>query len=278
MSSLNTKVVAGWITRLTRGLGEMLFPAQCLGCGESDEGEPICSACAAQLPLIKEPYCIRCGRPAAGSVTAEGPLPCGECRLHAPPFVAARSVYRYSGLVADALKALKYHGRLRLAARLAQMASERLKGDPMGLPLEEIEVVAPVPLHADRARWRGYNHSELMAAQLASSLGTSMLPGLLVRKVDTPPQVMLGGKARRENVRGAFAAPRRHQVEGKTILLFDDVYTTGATLRECSRVLKRARAKAVFCLTIARQLPGASDIPTLARRTKRVHPDRKDAD
>jgi ComF family protein len=109
-----------------------------------------------------------------------------------------------------------------------------------------------VPLHPKRLRWRGFNQSVLLARQIGSAYNLPVDCFTLFRKIDTPPQTQLPEEDRRKNMRGAFALAEETSVEGKRLLLVDDVYTSGATVNECSRVLKRGGARQVFVLTLAR--------------------------
>jgi ComF family protein len=114
------------------------------------------------------------------------------------------------------------------------------------------DLIIPVPLHPKRLRWRGFNQSALLARQISRMYGIPMDPFVLRREHETAPQTQLVEDERRRNVRGAFALHRDRSVDGKSILLVDDVYTSGATVNECSRVLRRSGAKEVFVVTLAR--------------------------
>jgi ComF family protein len=120
--------------------------------------------------------------------------------------------------------------------------------------LEEwkVNVVVPVPLHPKRLRWRGFNQSVLLGRELSRVFRLSLDPFLLQRKVETPPQTQLNEEERRRNVRGAFAVNPEKSLQNRSVLLLDDVYTSGATVNECSRCLKRAGAREVYVLTLAR--------------------------
>jgi ComF family protein len=114
------------------------------------------------------------------------------------------------------------------------------------------EIIVPVPLHPRRLRWRGFNQSVLLARQIGRAYNLPLDCFTLYRKMDTPPQTQLPEEERRKNMRGAFALSRKTAVKGKCLLLVDDVYTSGATVNECSRVLKQGGAREVFVLTLAR--------------------------
>ncbi|MDH3443182.1 MAG: ComF family protein [Deltaproteobacteria bacterium] len=114
------------------------------------------------------------------------------------------------------------------------------------------EIIVPVPLHPKRLRWRGFNQSVLLAREVSRAYQVPMDPFLLQRRRETSPQTQLTEDERRKNMRGAFALGAGKSVRGKIVLLLDDVYTSGATVDECSRVLRKAGAKAVYVLTLAR--------------------------
>jgi ComF family protein len=119
----------------------------------------------------------------------------------------------------------------------------------------EHDLVVPVPLHRDRLRWRGFNHSCLLAAPLARRLSLPLAPTVVCRKRATQPQVSLPETRRLSNVRGAFGVPDHRRVAGRRILLVDDVYTTGATVAACATALDRAGAAVIDVLTLARAVP-----------------------
>jgi ComF family protein len=132
---------------------------------------------------------------------------------------------------------------------LACLVSRRCPHPP------EYDLLIPVPLHAARLRWRGFNQSLLLARELASAWQMSANPFVLRRCRSTPPQVGLDERARRRNVRGAFEVADRASVKGRAVLLVDDVFTTGATVNECAVTLRRAGARYVDVLVLARVLP-----------------------
>ncbi len=146
------------------------------------------------------------------------------------------------------LHELKYHGRRKVAARLA----EALLASPGVVSVVEPGVVlVPVPLHPRRRRERGYNQSELLAQELARRTGLEVAAPALVRRKDTAPQTGLGAAGRRANVAGAFAVRKRARIVGRTVVLVDDVFTTGATARACAHALREAGARSVRLLTAA---------------------------
>lgn len=176
------------------------------------------------------------------------PTLCGDCRRKPPPWGALAFYGVYGGLLRTLLTEYKFYGRLglgRLLQALAVAAWER-SGD-MPAP----DLLVPVPLHARRLSWRGFNQSLELARLLARRLGRPLEPGALVRLRHTEPQLTLAAGQRRDNVRGAFGADPA-MVRGAGVLLVDDIMTTGGTLEECARILRRAGAARVDVLVLAR--------------------------
>lgn len=224
-----------------------LFPARCAACAASlvrPTRGPLCEGCWASLPRHSGVPC-GCGLPLPASTTA----PCGRCRRASSVISRGYSLGPYHGSLRVLLHELKYHGRRRVAGRLAEL----ICGDPAAQPLlARPAVVIPVPLHPRRLAERGFNQSELLAAAIAKRLGFRLHARALVRRKDTRPQTGLSAAARRRNVAGAFAVRERPPVHGQNLLLVDDVVTTGATARACALALREAGAVAVDLVTVAR--------------------------
>lgn len=179
---------------------------------------------------------------------------CAECRPKTPPFMAARSAFYFDGPLRESIHRLKYQEKTALAARLAPLLAQAIARDAILGEFQPQWIVA-VPLHRARQKKRGFNQSALLARELGESLGVPVAE-LLRRVRDTPPQVGLNQKQRAENVRGAFeinaALFAQLEVKGAKILLLDDVFTTGATMRECAQVLKKPGAGEICAITLAR--------------------------
>jgi ComF family protein len=163
-----------------------------------------------------------------------------------PRFDRAVAVARYEGVLAEAIGLFKYQGKTHLAGPLTELMLSGLSRLPRP------DCLVPVPLHPRRLREREYNQALLLCDALGRRLGLEVIPDGLERVRETPPQIGLSIADRRRNVRRAFVAKHPEIIEGRQILLIDDVLTTGATVNECARVLKRAGAKAVYVLTLAR--------------------------
>ncbi|MGQ9572995.1 MAG: ComF family protein [Dehalococcoidia bacterium] len=228
------------LARVGQVLLDILFPSRCVGCGAY--GSLLCSSCQAQLPRAEPPRCPICWRPQPRDA------PCAHCRQERPAFQAARSPYLYQGVAREAVHALKYNHLSALAQPMAQLMARCVRDEAIGADL-----VVAVPLYARRQRLRGYNQSALLARELSRLCGLPLAERGLARRRNTPPQARSAdAQARRRNVADAFIADRRW-VEGKRILLVDDVMTTGATLDACARALAQADAASVWALTFARE-------------------------
>jgi ComF family protein len=233
---------------------DWFYPLHCYHCGEW-VGNPgrglLCAACSADLVASRllSPVCDLCGLPLAGE-PEPGTL-CTECQVRRRRFDRARAFVTYEGAAASLIRGFKFDGDYFVGPRLLRVMLAR-EWLPAGL---EDDVVVPVPLHRRRRRERGYDQALLLAKVLARRLRLPLAAGALARTRYTSQQSLLPESQRWDNVRGAFAVRRRGAVEGRRVLLVDDVMTTGVTADECARVLKRAGAAQVHVLTIARTAP-----------------------
>ena len=229
-----------------------LFPPRCGGCGQFSLAV-FCEKCAPQLRAMDEPCCQCCGR--TFDPLAMGAPLCTRCREHPPAFERARAAWAFEGPPRAAIHRFKYNRRFSLAPRLARLIIQTPAARVL-IEQWQPHCLVPVALHASRARARGFNQSALLARELGALYDLPALD-LLRRTRRTPPQVGLDLKSRRHNVREAFVVDEKlwlqHNLAGARILLIDDVFTTGATIDECARVLRKAGAGSVGALTLARQ-------------------------
>lgn len=258
---IGTAGIRRFARQLAEGLFAVLFPCDCRICGAAlvrISRLPVCQECLAALRPITEGVCNVCGERLFSPFATESDDPrCGMCQRIAPPFVRAVAYGSYEDELREMIHLLKYGGVYPAAKVLGQMLALAIaKLEPVFTA--EPVVVVPVPLHRRKQRQRGFNQAELIA-RAALKLGgwqngLRLCPRVLERKRETTSQTGLTRHQRRENLRGAFAVAQPERVKGREILLVDDVYTTGATLMECARVLRRVGAGKIWVATVARTL------------------------
>lgn len=231
------------VTDIWDPLLSLLYPPRCFVCRTLGHASGFCDACADAVTPVPEPRCDRCGHPFGGGAS------CYNCRLRQPAFVRGRAWGGYEGVLRDAIHRFKYHDRPALAGPLGGRLAAFARTQSSALNGLHFDALVPVPMHPARRRLRGYNQSERLAGAVGHELGLPVQPRWLRRVRATHPQVGLAGDARMANLHGAFIAS--DAVRGQTILLIDDVTTTGATLNECAAALKATDAKAVYTLTLA---------------------------
>ena len=235
-----------------RGVLDLLYPPRCEACGGLRR-DTICTECLTAVERIQPPVCSLCGEPF--DPNAQSAPTCAGCRRVRRPFSVARSAAYYTGPLVKAIARFKYHCQMVLWRPLGELMVEALhNGAANALDPDSVEVVCPVPLHESRLHQRGFDQSELIAEVVADAAGKP-LRSLLERTRPTLPQVDLPAQSRAANVRGAFRARLQEVIEGQRVLLIDDLFTTGATIAECARVLRRAGAAEVRAFTLARPLP-----------------------
>lgn len=238
---------------IIRQLLHLILPVACEACGLDLTDDPVpffCQPCWASIKPLAGPACPRCGRPFASTValTYSPSHLCQACRLRRPAYTNAWSLYPYTPPLQDAIRLFKYRGKVALADALGELMNAALQQPP------DVDLVMPVPLHPSRLREREFNQSLLLADRLNFRLRLPLSHDNLVRLRRTEPQTELSRTARLKNLRKAFAVLRPLEVAGKRILLVDDVMTTGTTVNECAKVLRKAGAADVYVGTLARTL------------------------
>jgi competence protein ComFC len=216
---------------------DLLFPPRCVGCNRP--GAFWCQECIQSVATISGRLCVSCGLPLKTGNT------CSSCQMETFPY-QVRSYAWYREPLRRALLHLKYRPDRRLSDWFAERLAEIVERESW-----PHMTVLSVPLSKNKHHRRGYNQVDLVASSLARKLDLSYKPKTLRRIRDTQSQVGLSAEARKYNVQGAFVAEYQ-QLQGECILLIDDLYTTGATLAACAQALKRADARQIFALTIAR--------------------------
>ena len=257
MVSLRGLPGAASLRALACGLLDLIYPPRCLVC-ERYDAPSLCETCSAAFTPVPDPLCLTCGRP----VEPEQTGPCRTCESHRTStggdwaFDAARSAGIFEGSLRLALHRLKYSGGESLGLPLGAYLANRVAGYEL-FPSEQvgaIDSVLAVPMHPLREHSRGFNQAALLAAPVAEILGVPLLPPKAVQRTRRrPAQVGLSQKARRRNLKDAFVVPHGEvgRVNGRSILIIDDVFTTGATVDACAFALRDAGAARILVATLA---------------------------
>lgn len=214
---------------------DLVFPKKCVGCRRV--GLYICADCMEKIEFVDKPVCPVCQRQAIGGKTHPGCF--GKYRLDGL-IVAAK----YRGPVKTAIQKVKYKWVYDIEKILVDLVAKQL----WKFDFPQNSILVPVPLHAKRKRWRGFNQSEILAKTLAKKFKVKY-GDFLIRKIETKTQVGLTREERKKNIKDAFVVTT--SVSGKNIILVDDVYTSGATMGECAKVLKKAGARSVWGMAVA---------------------------
>jgi ComF family protein len=239
------------VNRILSKLLDILYPRVCPVCGGMSDraGRHICWKCFSALPFntVDKPHCVRCGKVPDGDVAAD--FLCDACRLETPAFDLARTALPFHSEARDLVHVLKYKKGMWIANDLADILEGCARAH---FNVGDIDLILPVPLSPLKFRKREYNQSALLAKRLSKHLDIPCRPALLERVRDTPTQTHLTVSGRKNNVKGAFSVTDPPSVRARTILVVDDVMTTGATLGEIAATLKAAGAWRVWALAIAR--------------------------
>ncbi|HHV19651.1 MAG TPA: ComF family protein [Thermoanaerobacterales bacterium] len=225
---------------------DLLFPQKpyCLICDNrlTEPRSIICKNCKRKILPLTEPLCKKCGRPMKNNNRL-----CHDCQREHHVFVQARSYGLYEATLKQLIHEFKYRGKRELAEILGNMMFCVLKQ----LTWPAFDYLIPLPLHVKRQRERGFNQAFLLTKVLSRESNIPIFQGL-TRTKPTEHQTLLDKSFRKKNLDGAFVILNKNKIYNKTVLLIDDVYTTGATAGECSKSLLEAGAKSVYVLTCAR--------------------------
>jgi ComF family protein len=254
---------SAWTGQIAESLFAVLFPSDCRICGTplvKISRLPVCQECLEAMPAIAGGVCVICGErlfsPYAFAGAPDEPR-CGLCRRIELPFERAAAYGSYESGLRELIHLLKFGGVRPAANILGRMLAEAIATLEPEFGSDCVAVI-PVPLHRTKLRQRGFNQAELIArSAMKLSLPRGRLhlcAGVLERRRETASQIGLTSHQRRENLRGAFGVAQPNVVSGREVLVVDDVYTTGSTVSECARVLRRAGASKVWVATVARTL------------------------
>lgn len=230
------------------GLCSLIYPHNCLHCqvALSKNHLIICDACRSQITFNRPPFCPRCSR------HMEEPHPsncCKQCRKHDFAFDQAWGICLYNEHMRQLLHLFKYQNKIRLRFLFHDFIFFFLCNYPV--PVNKFQGILPIPLHKIKLRERGYNQSELLAEKLSSVFRIPLIAKNLIRIRATKTQATLNEKERWTNVKDAFRIKQSQEIKGRSLLIVDDLMTTGATVCAASQALKNAGAKNVSVLTLA---------------------------
>lgn len=229
---------------------EWIYPPKCVLCGGllplEKQSREVCLDCRGEMPWLRGKVCQKCGTPLEGNETV-----CTRCKEHLFVFQRAICVFPY-GELRKGIKHFKFQEFRHDGVAFGKLMSEYLL---LFYPhiVEQVDFMVPVPMYEKKKRRRGFNQSELLAEEISKHTEIPCKNHFLVRTRETTPQSELNPQERWANLQGAFGFTEPEQLLGKTVLLIDDIFTTGATANECAKMLYQGGAKVViiFCLTIA---------------------------
>jgi len=234
------------------GLINVLLPPRCIKCGKIlSERNGLCPECFNKINFISEPFCYHCGRPFHNEIqtNAANRYFCGACLKHKHPlFELQRSAFIYDSNSKELILDFKFNDQTSSAEPLTKM----LWSAGRDIWQENPDLLIPVPIHKLRLLKRRYNQAALLAKYLSQLTNIPVDYCSLIRHENTVPQVSLSRNDRRKNLKKAFSLKYPERICGKNIVLIDDVETTGSTLSECAKVLKRHKAGKIYALTVAR--------------------------
>ncbi len=220
---------------------DALFPQniRCIFCGKEDNDYGICDSCYSKIPFVGDKVCKKCGG------TIHNGQICGDCKAENYSFERVFAICEYSGILRNAILKLK-SGEKYIANPLACIVSEYFSTLHISY-----DIIIPMPIHKNRLRQRGFNQSEVLLQELAKA-DDRIRKDIIIRSKDTPHQTGLTREYRKSNLDQAFQVLHKSDIKDKTIVIFDDIYTTGSSMQECAKTLKENGASKVFGVCLAR--------------------------
>ncbi len=236
----------------------ILFPPKCFKCEVSlldFKNRSICPACLKLISLIEPPFCNICGVPfkLRYNLPNKNSYSCGICRTQTYYFNQTRSLGKYEGILKEALINYKYRGKKEMLKDFMKLYVEAQKNNNYFFS-NKLDLILYVPLHKRKLRTRDFDQAYLIAKEISKLSNIPLKVDVLFKKIETAPQAGLKKRLRVKNLRGTFAIRNIASIKDKNILLVDDVFTTGATVNECSKVLKRGGANRIEVFTLARAI------------------------
>lgn len=243
---------------ITEGVVNLIFPLDCRICEKpirESKGYSICENCFKTIELIDKPYCVKCGKPfliSTDSFKQDREILCADCKRKKYSFEFARSVGIYRGVLRECIHLFKYYGEKKLAEPLGELLIDYLVRNQEFK--KGIDLIIPVPLHKNDLKERGFNQSILLSRVIGNYFSIPVKEEILIKKKLTSSQVNLSKKEREKNILKVFSVNKPAEIREATILILDDIFTTGSTVEECAKELKKAKAKNIFILTLARSV------------------------
>lgn len=232
---------------LLKKIFDFILPPRCLMCGKVVSFDnTLCEECLEQIHFISKPYCLHCGIPLNSN--EEKDFYCVNCLTNSDNLRLCRAAIQYDDFSKKLILDFKFHDHIenkKLLANWLKMAGKDIFE-------EGVDLIIPVPLHFSRLFKRKYNQSAMLAYELSHITNIKVDFNSLIKKKYSSPQALCSQKQRLKNVKGTFVVKDNSKIKGKRILLIDDVYTTGSTLKECAKILSKAGAKSVDALTVAK--------------------------
>jgi len=243
---------------IKEGFLNFIFPLNCKVCGKpirESMGYSICEECFKTIKIIKDPYCIKCGKPLVRTnyFLNNRDVLCVNCKKHPYYFNYARSVGVYDKALRKCIHLFKYYREKKLSKPLGKLLVEYISEKER--VYQKYDLIIPVPLHKNDLSTRGFNQSLLLSMEIGNYFSIPVGKDILIKKKVTGAQIKLSKKERENNLVNAFLIIEPEKIKGKNILLIDDVFTTGSTVNECSKELKKAQVKNIRVLTLARGIP-----------------------
>ena len=226
----------------------IIFPTKCPICSSIiRSGSHLCFKCWGEVDFISDPACKKCSYPFEFDIGVDSL--CGSCIENEHYFDSAMSVMRYGDSSKKIIHKLKYSDKAHLAKNIARLMHAKIQSK-----IGDIDLIIPVPMHRRKIRKRLYNQSALIASHLSKISNIASMPNCLIKTRHHVPQTGLCSHLRKDNVKNSFSVNKNHfsEIHNKNILLVDDVYTTGSTVDECSKVLKQSYCNKVKVITLAR--------------------------
>jgi len=241
------------LVSVARRFFHAILPVQCASCDVALSDDPVpffCRSCWNGIQPLQGPFCPCCGRPFASSYALQHSPDhlCGPCRSDPPAYTRAWSLYLYASPLQEAVRLFKYNKKVALADALGALMNQAT------FEPAHIDMIIPVPLYPTRLKDREYNQSLLLADRVSRARKIPLSYDNLIRIRETAPQTNLSRAVRLKNLRRAFAVRRPQDISGRHVLIVDDVFTTGTTVNECAKTLRKGGASEVYVCTLARTI------------------------